>query len=256
MKKILSLLTSLLLSLSLVACSISEGQKSQDKNFVKDIGKSFETRSKYLDDVNNGKINLNENEYLKEAVLKEKNILYKYKDSEFDSPELKKISTDYLSALDKQEDALKYYVNDYTKYEKLWSEGYNERSVLLSTLVEKFGAKINEKSFTELKQNAQIIKENDEIKQKIDEMVKGINFEKVKEEYGWKDYEVVVQNTTDVDFEDFYLDVKLIDSDGVIVESNIVSSGSWKKDKKVKLDFTTDKNFEKLEWDYEYYVKE
>lgn len=50
-------------------------------------------------------------------------------------------------------------------------------------------------------------------------MLKSIKFKKVKDEYSWKDYESVVENTTGSDMEYFYLDVKLIDSDDVIIES-------------------------------------
>ena len=257
MKKVLTILTTLLLSLSLVACSSSDETKPQDKNFVKDVGKSFEARSKYIDEVNSGKIVVDENEYLKEAVLKEKNILEKYKDAEFDSPELSKLAEDYLNALDKQENSLKYYSNDYIKYEKNWTEGYNERSTILTTLVDKFGVKLDEKAFNELKQNAQVVKENNEIKEKIDAITKSIKFEKVKDEYGWKDYEAIVENNSGVDLESYYLDVKLIDKDGVVVESTPVStSGLWKNGQKVKLEFSTDNNFDKLEWDAEYYIKE
>ena len=88
-------------------------------------------------------------------------------------------------------------------------------------------------------------------------MLKSIKFEKVKEEYDWKEYEAVVDNTTGVDFESFFLDVKLLDSDGVIVESIPVSpNGSWGKGQKVKLTFMTDKSFEKIEWTAEYYIKQ
>lgn len=252
MKKVLTILTTLLLSLSLVACSSSDEPKPQDKNFVKDIGKSFNARSKYLDGVD---ADVAENEYLKEAVLTEKNILEKYKDAEFDNPELQKLATDYLGALDKQEDSLKYFSNDYIKYQEKWSEGYDERSTILTTLVDKFGVEVDEKAFAELKQNAQVVKENNEIKEKIDAISKSIKFEKVKEEYGWKDYSATVENTSGVDLESFYLDVKLIDAEGVVVESNpVATSGVWKNGQKIKLEFSTDKNFEKIEWDAEYYI--
>lgn len=257
MKKIVVILSSFLICLSAVACSNSDEPKSQDKSFMKDIKKSFDARVSYLDDVDSGKITLDENEYLKEAVLKEKAILEKYQDAEFDSPELAKLAKDYISALNTQEDALKYYVSDYDKFNKLWTEGYDERSTILTTLVDKFGLEMDEKDFAEIKNNAQIVKEKNDIQEKVDTILKSIKFEKVKEEYGWKDYETVVENTAGVDFESFYLDVKLLDADGVVVESTPVSTnGVWNKDQKVKLTFSTDKDFEKIEWTAEYYIKE
>lgn len=258
MKKIMSLLGIMILSLSIVACS-SNGQdnKGKDKDFIKDVKKSFETRSDFIADVESGKIVLDENEYLKEAVLKEKEIIKKYKDEEFDNPEIGKLAKDYIEGLNKQEESLKYYSNDYMKYEKIWSEGYDMRSTALTTLVDKFGLELDEKVFEELRNNAQVVKEESEIENKVDEMLKNIKFEKVKEEYDWKDYEAVIQNTTGVDFEYFYLDIKLLDSEDVVVESVPVSpNGSWKKDQKIKLTFSTENDFEKIEWTAEYHISE
>lgn len=257
MKKIMVVLGIILLSLSMVACSSgsADANKGSDKEFIKDIKKSFEARSKYLAKVDETKVA--ENEYLKEAVLTEKKILEKYKDAEFDSPELGKLAKDYIQGLSDQEESLKYYSNDVMKYEEIWSRGYDTRSTVLTTLIDKFGLEIGDKAIQELKDNAQVVKEKNDIQVKIDEMLKSIKFEKVKDEYGWKDYEAIAQNTSGVDLEGFYLDVKLLDSEGVVVESNpVYVDGVWTKDKKVKLTFSTEKDFEKLEWTAEYYVKD
>lgn len=258
MKKIILLISTFILSLSIVACSTTDSEdKGKDKTFIKDIKKSFEKRADYLDDVDSGTVNLAENEYLKEAVNKEKEIIEKYKDAQFDNPELGKLAKDYVEGLNKQEESLKYYASDAAKYEKIWAEGYDIRSTTLTTLVDKFGLEMNDKSFEELKNNAQVVKEKNDVQAKVDEILKTIKFEKVKEEYEWKEYETVVQNTTGVDFESFYLDVKLLDSEGVVVESIPVSpNGYWNKDQKIKLTFSTDKDFEKIEWKEEYYIKE
>lgn len=258
MKKIILLISTIMLSVVMVACSSAETEeKGKDKDFIKDVKKSFDARSIYLSDVDSGKITLSEDKYLKEAVLKEKNILEKYKDAEFDNPELSKLAKDYIDGLNKQEESIKYYNSDYVKYEKLWTEGYDIRSTTLTTLVDKFGLQMTDEAFEDLKNNAQVVKEKNDTKAKVDEMLKTIKFEKTKEEYGWKDYESIVQNTSGVDFESFFLDVKLLDSDDVVVESIPVSpNGSWAKDQKVKLTFSTDKSFEKIEWTAEYYIKE
>lgn len=258
MKKILLLVSAIILSLSLVACSSASGsEKGEDNAFIKDVKKSFEARSKYIDSVESQKEPVEVNVYYKEAVLKEKSILEKYKEAKFDNPELGKVAQDYLEGLNKQEDSLKYFTSDLVKFDEKWQEGYNLRSTALTTLVDKFGLKLNEKDFEDLKNNAQVVKENDAIKSKVDTMVKDIKFEQIKDEYGWKDYEATVANTAGVDFESFYLDVKLLDKEGVVVESVPVSpNGAWKKDQKIKLNFSTEKDFQKLEWTSEYYIAE
>ena len=51
--------------------------------------------------------------------------------------------------------------------------------------------------------------------------------------------------------------MKLFDAEDVIVETVVSSAdGSWKDVQKVKLTFSTDKEFEKMEWEAEYYIKE
>ncbi|WP_343343369.1 hypothetical protein [Terrisporobacter petrolearius] len=65
MKKLLAILSSFIICLSMVACSSSDKPKSQDNAFIKDIKKSFEARLNYLDDVESGKVTSSKNAYLK-----------------------------------------------------------------------------------------------------------------------------------------------------------------------------------------------
>lgn len=251
MKKLITLILTGVLLFS-VGCSNNES-KTSDNKFLKDIKKSFEARTAYLNDFDSGKVKVSENEALKEAVLKEKEIVGTYNDSEFENPELGKLAKDYNEGLNKQEESLKYYNSDSLKYDDLWSEGYNIRSVVLTKLVDDFGLKLDKKSIEDLKTNAQVVKENKDKEAKINEMLKNIKFEKVKDEYDWKDYEAIVENTSGQEFKSFFLNIKLKDSDGIIVDSPIASAENWKNGEKVKLTFSTDKNFEKIEWDAEYY---
>ncbi|CEP81031.1 hypothetical protein QJR30_11070 [Paraclostridium sordellii] len=46
----------------------------------------------------------------------------KYKDEEFEHPELGKLAKDYIDGLNKQEEALKYYISDIVKCDKLWTK--------------------------------------------------------------------------------------------------------------------------------------
>ena len=91
------------------------------------------------------------------------------------------------------------------KYDTLWSEGYDVRSVALLELVEDYGVKVDGKQFEELKNNSQVVKENKETEKAIDEMVKTINFEHVNSEYGLDSYSATVENSTNLKFDDFVL---------------------------------------------------
>lgn len=87
-------------------------------------------------------------------------------------------------------------------------------------------------------------------------MVKSINFENVKTEYDWSDYEAVVENSTSVNFEGLEINVKLLDKDGVTVSDELVWVDNWNKGEKKKLEFSTDKSFSEMKWELgSYYIK-
>ncbi|KPI51588.1 hypothetical protein C4097_10640 [Clostridioides difficile] len=253
-KKILSLLTVMLLSVFMVACSsggeTKDESKGKDKQFIEDLGKGLKERWALASKDEAGTLNLKENEAYEKFVKVEMDAVSKYKDAEFDSPELGKLAKDYIKALEDSKESIKYYSKDELKFLELWEKPYNERSTILLTLVDKFGLKVDEKEFKVLKDNAQIVNEENASKEKIDAMVKGIKFEKVKDEYDWKTYQATVENTSDLDLQDFYLDINLIDKDGVIIDTQTSTSinGTWEKGQKVRLEFDTDKDFEKIEW--------
>lgn len=253
-KKILGLFMIIMLSVSVVACSSGgdskDESKGKDKQFIEDLGKGLKKRWDLASKEEAGTLNLEQNQAYEKFVEAEMDAVSKYKDAEFDSPELGKLAKDYIKALEDSKEAIKYYSNDPLKFSELWEKPYNERSTILLTLVDKFGLKVDEKEFKVLKDNAQVVNEENDSKEKIDAMVKGIKFEKVKDEYDWKTYQATVENTGDLDLQDFYLDINLIDKDGVIIETQTSTSvnGTWKKGQKVRLEFNTDKDFEKIEW--------
>lgn len=257
MKKILIGLI-VILSLGIVGCSgtnKTEEPQPQDSKFVKSLEKATKERWNYVEKVEKGSITVKDDlEYLKECVKKESDELYQYLDAEFTDVKLKKLATDYINGVKAQEESLKYYTSDFMKYENGWKEGYDIRSVSLLALVEEYGLKVDEKQFEELKTNSQIVEENKEIENAINAMVGGINFEQEKEEYGWKDYSAIVENTTDIKFDGFDLEISLLDKDGVVVENQYSNATNWKPGQNVKFTFSTDKEFEKIEWEYSYYL--
>lgn len=256
MKKILTF-TIVMISLLIIGCSSENGPKAVDNEFLSDVSKATEARWEYLDKTTEE----SESIYLKEAVQKELNILEKYKelnDEEkiFNDPKLKKIAEDYLDALNTQIESIKYYTSDSIKYMEQWSEGYNKRSTLLVKLVDEYGLKLDEDGFAELKENAKAVTEKEEIDKEVEELVKSIDFENVKTEYGWSDYADVIENSTSVNFESLEINVKLLDKDGVTVSDEIVWVDNWNTGEKKKLEFSTDKSFSEMKWELgSYYVK-
>jgi hypothetical protein len=254
MKKILTILMTVL-SLSLVGCSSKEEEIiTQDANFVKSIEKATQDRWDYANDVESGEIAINDNlDYLTELVKKESDELYQYIDAEFSDVRLKKLAMDYINGVKAQEEALKYYIADYSKYDSKWLEGYNLRSTALVELVEEYGINVDEKELEELKNNVLVITENKELEESIEAMVSSIEFTLDKKEYGFTYYSAIVENTTDLKFDSFSLDLSLLDSDGVVVDTEYVFASNWKQGQKYKFEFMTDRNFETIEWEYSYY---
>lgn len=253
MKKIIISIIAMF-SLLIIGCSSDNGPKSVDNKFLSDVSKATEARWEYLDKSTEE----SESVYLKEAVQKELNVLEKYNELNeevevFNDPRLKKIAEDYLEALNTQIESIKYYTSDYTKYDEQWSEGYNKRSTLLVQLVDEYGLKLDEDGFAELKENAKSVKEKEETDKEVEELVKSINFEKVKTEYGWSDYASVVENSTSVNFESLEINVKLLDKDGVTISDEIVWVDNWNIGEKKKLEFTTDKSFSEIKWELSNY---
>lgn len=154
MKKVLILLTTMI---CLLITGCSNGAKSVDNNFVSDIAKATKARWEYLDTTKEKR----ENVYLKEAVQKELDVLSKYtelneEEEVFKDRKLKKIAEDYISALNTQTDALKYYTTNFIKYSEEWAKGYDLRSKLLVKLVDEYRAKIDKDSLSELRDNAKL----------------------------------------------------------------------------------------------------
>ena len=233
-----------------------EEPKSQDTKFIVDVERAIEDRYRYVSKVESGKVDVeSQTKYLKECVNKELVILEKYEDAEFNDATLRRLMLDYIDALNTQLDAVKYYNSDYGKYDDLWAEGYNLRSTVIVELVDDYGLRIDENQLEDIRDNAQVVKENNNLNKEIEKLSKNIEFTKDNEEYGYKDYSAIVENTTSAKFDSFYLDIKLVDEDGITIDTAMVSADNWKPGEKVKFEFSTDKDFEKIEWSYEYYME-
>lgn len=253
MKKIL-IFTIMMISSLIIGCS---GPKTVDNEFLSDVSKATQARWDYLDNTTEE----SESIYLKEAVQKELDILEKYNDSNddegnFNDPKLKKIAQDYLDALNMQAESIKYYSSDYLKYDEQWSEGYNKRSTLLVQLVDEYGLELDEDGFAELRENSKVVEEKENIDKEVEALVKSIDFENVKTEYGWSDYAAVVENSTSINFESLEINVKLLDKDGVTISDEPVWVDNWNTGEKKKLEFSTDKSFSEMKWELgDYYTK-
>lgn len=251
-KKILSLVLSTIFCISMlftVGCSSHKSEddvnKTYDEEFLDALEKSIEKRNK-LANSNMSFDNYTDNDYQKfyiNLVKTEADIIYEYENKEFKDSRLKKLCTQYIDGLKKQEEATKYYITDFVKFDEMWAEGLKERSIALMDINNEYEIKLKDEVVDELDQWAKQGNEENEFKHELDKTVNNIKFELDKNDYGWKYYSSVQENTTNKDITYINMVVKLKDENGVTVEEQYIYLDSWKKGEKVKMEFSTEKEF-------------
>lgn len=80
-------------------------------------------------------------------------------------------------------------------------------------------------------------------KEAISGLVNNFSFEQTAEEYGYKTYTAIVENTSEYNLKSFYADVSLLNSDGVLVGTECASADIWQAGQKAQFEFTTDEDF-------------
>ena len=194
-------------------------------------------------------------DYYGKLVNYEAENVYGFEQKEFYDQRLKKLASDYIAGLKTQEEALKYITVSYIKYSELWSEGYDARSIALAEISKLYKLDIdpdNAKTLTELQTKATIIQEEAEQQAKVRDILTALDFKLVENSYGYKTYETVAENTTDIDFEYFELYINLYSSDDVLLETAYSNINNWKQGQKARFQFTTPENFETMDFTASY----
>lgn len=89
-----------------------------------------------------------------------------------------------------------------------------------------------------------LVEETEDKESAVKSLVDSIQFQMVNDDgYGYKTYQAIVENTTDIDFETFSVNINLLNGEGVIVESFYDSVTNFGKGVKAQLEFSTDKEF-------------
>ena len=238
----------------LSSCGANDEEKTYDDAFLKDFTKGLTDRW----DLNDKPNNETENIYFSKLVDTELNRISQYTDKKFDDTQLQEKAITYINLLKAQKEALTYYNTDYSKYNDLWEKSYAERAKLITSLINEYNLKFPQKYndiLNEFTNTAKTATEKDEFEQKVNQMVDNIKFEMVKSSYGYNYYEAIVENITDKEFENFSVDIKLLDTDGVIIDTAYAYTQNLSPAQKAKLEFSTDKKFDRYELKADYYVK-
>lgn len=257
MKKRLLICTAILSIMAIVICgcgSTKQAEKSTeetyaDKDFMKDLAAGLEARwsieePEYTEGDDTHK------DYYTKLVDAEHDKVSPYLDKKFKDSTLQQKAINYINMIKQQKEALKYLQVNYDKYDKLWGEAYDERSKLIVDFIDNYGLTVSDKyksTLDDFKTNAQEVADKEIKDSEVNAILSNMNFKKDKDSSSdWKNYNAIVKNTSDIDFDSFVADVNLLDKDGVIVESTTVYVNSWKQGAKTKFTFSTDKNFDKI----------
>lgn len=218
-----------------------------DSEFIKTLEKCLKKRNdisdKYEKQSKENPEDYNEKQMLSDVVKSEQE-MKEFKDKEFSNPRLSQLSKDYIDGLETQEKAIDYYESDYIKCNNTWQEGYSKRSIAIVSLKDEFDLNVPEDSMDSFRSVAKTASEEKEKENAIQQLVNSIQFTEISNEYGYKTYEAVVENTTGLNFEYFNLTINL-SKDDVILESAYSSINQWESGQKARFEFTTDKDFDK-----------
>ena len=263
MKKKLStiLLGILFLMLLSVGCSSTkEVEKKEeepqyaDDAFVQDMSKGLQARwdLNAIDEQKEGydKILVNSKEYqdmMVSYIDAELNEIEKYTEEKFENKNLQEIAIKYINLLEKHKEICDYMTVDYDKYYEEFEPIYNERSKIIESMVNDYGMTVDEKhqkTLNDFLTKSQLVQEQEKKETAIDQMLADIQFQ-VTEDSGndWKTYQAIVENTTGINFKTFSVDINLLSTDGVIVETAYYQVSAFNNGSKAQFEFATDKEF-------------
>lgn len=242
MKKILRGVLSLLLVLSMCACT-SKSNLSVDGAFYEDLKQGLINRWKLSD--------LNDDDYTTEDfngyVKAELDCISKYKSKKFKNKNIGNYAKDYIQTLYATKKYTKYIDSNYDKWESEYINViYDDRCEALVHLNDikkiKFDKKAETKNFNELLEDG---------KNSIDirDLMNKADFKKEPDEYEdetYHTYSMIMENTTDLDFDYFSFNLNLEDENGVVIETESASTENWDAGTKHKFEFSTDCNFAKI----------
>lgn len=240
----------LIVFLLITACS--SGANDEEKlisndEFLKELSAGLEERWDYTNKNENEEVT---KEILTEAIDLELNKVEEFKDLKFEDDKLKEYAISYINELKSGLETLDSFGAD-SFYEK-WDEHYNKRTTIILEIDDIYEIPISSEYISildELKATGKEVLEKSEKNDEIDKFIKNIEFEldqDQSDEY-LQYYIAIVENTTDYNFKDFSIDLKLIDSDGVTVETEYAYTSNWDKGDKAKLEFMTTEEFDKVE---------
>ena len=217
--------------------------KTVDERFLDCLAKGLETRWA-----------LTAEDEKKEAVTKkdweeyiaaEYDNIIDFKDAKFENADLDKWGKEYVNSIVRSKEALAYFGSN--QWDAKYHNGiYQDRACALYKINAIQPVPVSEEGQSSL----QSLVMDGEVSDFASSILGSVKFEQESDDYGWKTYSTVVENTTSTSFSYFSIAVDLLDKDGVTIETANAYCDWWDAGEKTRIEFSTDKNFETMEPSY------
>jgi ribosomal protein L37E len=216
-------------------------EMSVDGRFLKALSTGLEERWALTNEAESANRTENSSDWQKYINAEYSNIK-DFANQEFNDKSLGEKAKKYISIIEKSDELIKIHAGDLDSYWVQYKPYYDERCILLMDISQNYTLTISEKNqhhITEFASSgAQVIA--------VRSIMETTEFEMVEDNYGWKDYEAIVENTSETEFSFFCFNINLVANDGTVLETTIASTDNWKPGSKNKFKFSTNTDFDKI----------
>ena len=243
-KKMLNIITILIFSIGIVACSsntLIQEKLNGDEDFIKtfetEINKRWKNQ-KELDKIYEQNATFSDEDYTKETIeiLEEEIKALEEKQNKIEDRNLKSYAIDYIEGSKKQVEATKS--EDYELQDKYMQESEKLRKPALIALVEEYGVKIDkehEQTYKDFKEMATIINKENESQSYADKLASEIEFEKTTDEFGYTEFKATVENKSEFNFKSLSYNVQYKDKEGTVVGNDTIYLENFNKNSKQQI---------------------
>jgi len=252
MKKVLALIAVMMLSVALlVGCALEE-DISYDDQFLNTLVEALENRWDIIEEMNAG-TTIFESERLELTALVDAELdTINGFEGELENPRIIELREQYLEGLNQQRESLQYLDVDFLRFSDMFEEASGIRASAIVAFVDEFDLELNEDNLHDIRVQARLYEDGQELGAAIADIIANLDFELAEGDDWSETYEAVVENTTDVEFASFILEVTLIDADGVAIDTTFASAANWSPGQSVRFDFMVFEEFESVEIEYSY----
>lgn len=228
-------------------CGKTEGEALNEDDFMRDLSKGLEDRWVESDDEDGIATTKEEWEACFNA---EYNAVIKYEKATFKDETMRDLARKYVKCIIDAKECLPYYGSN--QWSSKYEEAYETREQLLYKIDSVKPIPVSEESRTKYLQP--MLTEGETLSV-VTEMLNKIEFKKVEDDWGWRTYATVVENTASIEFSYFAFEIDLYDKDGVKLTTEYASVNNWKAGEKSRFSFYTDENFTEMKvarasWNY------